>query len=78
MRPSTSSPVRREGFGPNFRPNMPQIRFKNKSFQKMKNRPQAFTQAITKHKKGRNQTIHAFCGAYEGFGPKFRPKIPQI
>ena len=38
----------------------------------------AFTQAIAKHKKGRNQNIHAFCGAPESFGTNFSPKMPQI
>ena len=32
---------------------------------------QAFTQAITKHKKKRNQTIHTFCGATWRFWTKF-------
>ena len=45
-----SSPVRPKGFGPNFRPNMPQIWPTNKNFQKIKKKKkknaQGFTQTI--------------------------------
>ena len=79
MRASMPSSVQLGGFGPNFRPKMPHIIWpQNKNFQKRKKHTQAFTQAITKHKKGRNQAIHAFCGATKGFGPNFSPKMPQI
>ena len=65
MRPSTSSFVHCQGFGLNFRPKMPQIRYKNKIFKKWKN-SQAFTQALAKHKVLDDQMLAQKCPKYDG------------